>query len=289
MQPTQQDVQLVAQSMGQPTPTPVPAPTPATEPQQVQQPVQPISQDPAPQQPAPQVAQTVEGVQGAPQIPQPIAQEPVSPQPFAQEPVQQPHPVQQPEQQIQPQPQQPAQQSYEDYVNQALAQIGQPTPEPDLKNVDLNSDEAVENWFKEFKTSIIDTVNFETKRKETIANIERNAWDEAFTQYPDLKGNKQVIDAVMNYRVGAHNRGIYLSPVQAAQQLFDSMGRQYQRGVIDNQVHTTIEQVQPNAGSSNPPVAQTMANPQDELAAVRDGGEVALMQVLQGRISNGQL
>lgn len=302
MQPTNDDVQQVAAYMGQPiapAPQPVaqpaPAPEPFHQPQPVQsQPIEPAAPVAQPQQPAADPFATFN------QQPQPQVQSQPGFQyqtPAPQQAVE----VAQPQQQLQPQPETgapapaqqpqpaptPTQQSYEEYVNSIMSTIPEPTPVPKLEDVDTNSLEDVENYFANLKKSIVEEVDISNRRKEAVIRVEQAGWEEAISQYPSLRSNKGLRETIQAIRIGKQNQNVFLSPLQAAQELLNTMGQNYQQGIVDNQVHTTIESVQPMGGGSQ--AVAPIANKDEENRAVEVGGEIALQQILANRINNGLL
>ena len=83
------------------------------------------------------------------------------------------------------------------------------------------------------------------------------------------------------------SKGNAITPTQAAETLLAALQGQYQQGVVDNQVVTTIEQVQPNGGGTT--TVPTTMDSNAALLAVQTGGEQALAQVLEQQIRNGQM
>jgi len=320
MQPSDSDVQLVAQAQGQlqgqfqqpMNPQAAPVQQPYSQPYQAD----PVQQPQPVQQPAPQVLPDYgSGIQGPvpgyqpPQVQQPQEQTPQYQQPqqapvmdpFAgmgiQPPVQQPvaqpqpapqaDPVQQPQAPVAPvqQPQE-TQQSYEERVNNYLKQIPEPAPIPDISKYNGDNDEDVQKFFADFSQSIISQLEQKNERARAVQTMETEVWEEAFKKYPSLRTNKVMRDTVHTIRTGNHVQGKYITPTQAADTFLQGLNQQYNQGVVDSQVQQRIEQVQPMGGQTNAPVQMVSKN--DELLAVQEGGEEALTQILANRFNSGQ-
>jgi len=313
MEPSASDVAAVQAALtGQPAPqAPAPQPQPAqpTQPEQQpqqpaqQQPVQPVQQPSPSQQPAQQqpnndpftslFAQPTEP--GQPQAP---AQQPTQPTEPGQ--VQQPQQVeQQPQQPTQPQPgqvvqpvQQPQQpqapqyQTTEQYLDAVFQGVPQAPAQPDPSKINPDDPEAIKGFFNELVTTAVQQAETNIMRKQTIQNHERNLWEQAFTKYGSLRSNPELRSMVHAIRRAEFDKGIAITPTQAADRLLDTLKAQYQRGVADNQVVTTIEQVQPTGGNGT--AVQTTMDADKALLAVQTGGEQALAQVLDAQIKAGQ-
>lgn len=248
-----------------PKPTP-PAPTTPTEPQPNPQPVQPPTEPVQPVQPlVPNMTPVEPGATPAPATPA----APATPPPVA--------------------PAKPEQyQSYEDYMKTALEGVPTAPEAPDPSTVPQDDPEKI----KEFFTGLMNTAEkrFEAKfeRKNAIQTAEKKAWDEAFGKYETLKTNKNVRDMVHNIRMGYFSKGVAITPTQAAEKLLSSINTSYKQGIADNQVTTTIEQVQPTGGGATPP-ATPGVDKNTMLTQLQTGGEQALMGMLDNEIKNGRL
>lgn len=279
-EPTPQDVAAVAQTLPQmqPTePTPQPAPT-----------QQPATQQPAPQPTAPTdpFAAFAQPTEPAPQ-PQPATPaQPTEPTPDLS--IQAPQPTQPTEPAPQPAtPTEPQYQSYEDYIKSINDGVGQLPEQPDPAKINPDNPEEIKGFFDNLMNTAVARAEQNIERKSAIQNTERRLWDEAFTKYGSLRDNKQLRDMVHNIRMGYFHRNVAITPTQAADELLKSLGNQYQKGVADSQVQTTIESVQPNAGGSTP--IATTADRESVLSSVQSGGEIALAQYLDGEVKAGRL
>lgn len=292
-QPAAQPGQVV-----QPTPAPAPAPQPA-QPAPAQQPAQPTpqpapSQQPAgdpfealftptptevatPQQPAQPPAQPTEPV--APQPTQPTQPQVPTPQP--QQPTGTPEPT------PNPGAQPPAFDSYDDYLKAAL---GNDTPValPDHSKIAPDDEAGIKQFFDDLVDTAVKRAEQKIKQQNAIQATERQLWDAAFDKYGSLKTNKNLRDMVHNIRMGEFRKGNALTPTQAAEKLLDALKAQYNKGVADNTVVTTIESTQPNNGGGGQPVATTL-DKQNVLTAVQEGGETALAAYLDNEVKAGRL
>lgn len=318
MEPTPNDVAAVAATLNQ-QPAPEPAQQPTQTPPAPQQPAPQAPSEPAPTQ-APQPAPQTPTEPGAPTVtPQPapsqqpqdpfatlMASEPQTPpaQP-PQEPAQpaepETPPAQQPTQQTQPtqqqtqptQTQQPATQSdddyqtFEEYINQALGNVEKAPDLPDAGKIDPNDPTAIKGFFDNLVNVAVARATNQYKKSQAIQESERKLWDSAFDKYGSLRTNRKARDLVHNIRMGYFQKGKAITPTQAADILLDSMGQQYRKGMADNQVHTTIEQVQPTAGGGTP--VSTTADRQKILKDVQEGGETALASYLDEEVKAGRL
>jgi hypothetical protein len=147
---------------------------------------------------------------------------------------------------------------------------------------------AIKQFFDDLVNTAVQRSSAEVSRQQAIQLAERGLWDKAFEKYGSLRVNKPLRDMVHSIRMGYFQRGQAITPTQAADKLLDAMKNQYQRGVADSQVHTTIEQVQPNSGGSaaQPPTSMDAAS---TLEAVQTGGEVALAEILDAEIKAGRM
>lgn len=295
MEPTPAEVAAVQATLP-PAPQPTPA-APVQEPpvQQQPEPAQPpVVPNQAPAEPAPQPQAPAEpsdpfaslfadSAPVEPAAPQQPSQQPVEPQPT-------PQPANQPVEPAQPaaapaQPEQP--QTYEEYMEGVLKGVPKPPEMPDPGKINPDSPEDIKGFFDNLMATAEARVEAKIERKSAIQTAETKAWNEAFVAYPTLKSNKKVRDMVHNIRMGYFQRGIAITPAQAAKELVDSLSNSYKQGVADNTVTTTIESVQPQGGSSTP--TPTTLERQDVLVAVQDGGEEALAAILDNEIQNNRL
>lgn len=267
-EPSQADIAAVSQAINQPA--------------QVQQPTaEPVIPQVTPQEPAPQEAPQEPPVQTPQEPSDPFAQ-------FAQ-------PQEQPTEPIQPaEPAQPQEQpkndyqSYEDYMNEVLKDVPQIQDTPDPNSVSPDDPESLKKFFDDLVNTAVQKASAEVARKSAVQAKERALWDEAFDKYGSIKTNKNLRDMVHNIRIGYFNRGIAITPKQAADKLLESLGNQYKQGVADNQVVTTIENVQPNTGGSVNEVPTT-ADRDKMLESLQTGGEAALAAMLDAKIKAGNL
>jgi len=289
MEPSAQDVAAVAQAMGQPAPqAPQPVQQPVQEPAQ-QQPAQPTPQaapsqqqgDPfatlftQPTEPAAPTAQPAQPTQPTEVTPTQQPQQPVEPS--------QPAPQAQPQQPVQPQaqPQAPQTQTYEQYLDSVLQGIPEPAAQPDPAQVNPDDPEAIKGFFNELVSTAVQQAEANLARKQAIQNSENKLWNQAFDKYGSLRTNTKLRDMVHAIRRTEFARGNAITPTQAAETLLTALQGQYQQGVADNQVVTTIEQVQPNGGGST--TVPTTMDADKALLAVQTGGETALAQILDAQ------
>lgn len=278
-EPTPTDVAMVAAAMdGTPQPAPQPQPqTPAPEPAQQPQPVTP---QPAPsQQPTDPMASLFASEPGQPtEPPTPQPQQPTEPvQPAPQAPAQMPAPVDEA----------PTFETYDEYIARVTAGVPVVPDQPDPSKINPDDPEAIKGFFDELINTAVTKAQAETQKSTAIQTAERRAWDEAFEFSPTLKSNKKLRDIVHNIRVANFQRGVALTPIQAAQQLLEISGASYNKGVADNQVITTYEAVQPNGGGSGTPI-ETSLDKDSTIKAVQDGGESALAGILDREIKAGR-
>lgn len=290
MEPSAQDIAAVSQMLGEaPQPQPTPAPTPqvvpdpqptAPQPQAPQQqPTQPVSQPAPTQQPQDPFStlfqpteQPAPVEQPAPQAPQQAPQEPVAPV----APVEQPAP--QPQEQYQ---------SFEEYMDSVTQGIGEEPTVPDPNKIDPNDEAGIKNFFDDLVNTAVAKAEQKTQRNQAIQNSERSLWDSAFDKYGSLRENKQLRDMVHSIRMGEFQRGVAITPTQAADRLLNALQSQYQKGVADNAVVTTIQDVQPNGGGSAP--IQTTTDMDNVYTRIQTGGETALADYLDGQIKAGNI
>lgn len=291
MEPTAADVAAVSSAIGQPqapapqaapqAPEPVAQPAPQAQPQQ--QPSEPTAQ-PAPTSQPQDPFSTLFTQPAEPQQPQP--QQPT-------EPVTTPQPTQptEPSQPTTTQPQEPAPQeqyqTFEQYMESITADLPAAPEAPDPSKIDPNDEAGIKTFFDDLVNTAVERASAETKRNSAIQNNERNLWEGAFQKYGTLRDNTGLRDMVHSIRMASFHKGVAMTPTQAADQLLTVLKNQYQQGVADNQVVTTIQNVQPNGGGGQP-----VATTQDQnqvLTSVQTGGEVALANYLDGQIKAGNL
>lgn len=281
-QPTPTDVQAVDAFLGnQPAPEPAPQmqpaqPTPQAAP--TQEPSDPFASlfasEPTPTEAPAQPTQPQE--QPTEPTPQPTDTTPTEPQPTPQEPAQTPAP--QPTQEYE---------TYDEYIARVTANVPPAPTQPDPETINADDPQAIKGFFDELVNTAVKRSNSEVARQGAIQAAERNAWDAAFDKYGSLRSNKQLRDTVHTMRMGYFQRGIALSPTQAADKLLESLGQERRAGAAGAQVVTTYEQVQPNSGGSGAPVT-TNLDKQSTLEAVQTGGETALAEIIDAQIRAGK-
>lgn len=277
-EPSQADIALVSAAIGgEPAPQPAPASVAAPEAQPAA-PATPTDPFAAFTQPTEPVAPVAPTTPTQPTEPVTTPQQPITPVETPQ-----PTPVVTPEA-----PKEEQYQSYEDYMNSVLANVPKAPDTPDPASVDPDDPAAIKNFFDDMVKTVKSQVKEETSRTQAIQASERALWEESFNEYGSLRTNKPLRDLVHNIRMGYFQRGVAITPLQAANELLKSMGNQYKQGVADNQVVTTIEQVQPNAGGTGAPVATTL-DAANVLESLQTGGEDALAKFLDGEVKAGRL
>lgn len=152
---------------------------------------------------------------------------------------------------------------------------------PDASKVNPDSPEGIQQFFTDLMTTAEQRFEAKAARNNAIQNAEKQAWEAAFTKYGSLRTNTQLRDMVHAIRMNEFNRGVAISPTDAAERLLGALQQQYRQGVADNQVVTTIESTQPVGGSSTP--VQTTADKDRDLLSVQTGGETALAQILDAQ------
>lgn len=292
MEPTQQDIAAVnAHLTGNPAPQPQPAPQPTQPTEPTQQPTQP-TEPVAP--PTPQPQQPTEPSQPA----QPNqSNEPGDPFAtlFTQEAVQ-PTPPQQPaqlQQTAQPtaQPTQPNGEDYQSFDDYIKSITGEPQQQPNTPNLaELNQDDpqAIQQFFEQWGESIYQRATSDVRREFALRAKEEQVWNEAFEKYPSIKSNKNLRDMIHNIRMGSFNRGVAMTPVQAAEQLLKGMNMQYRQGMADQQVQTTIQSTQPNGGGGVEVIPQQPGG-NTSLVQAAQGNEADLVAALDAQIKAGNL
>lgn len=265
-EPSPSDIEAVSNAIGVPTVVPD---TPVAEP--VAQPVQPAPAEPAADPFA---------AFGAPAEPSQPVTAPTPPS----------EPTPQPQQPVEPQQSAPQDnyQSYEDYMNEVLKDVPKPNDVPNPNDISPDDPEGLKKFFDDLVNTAVAKATSEISRKTALQSKERALWDEAFDKYGSLKTKPQLRDMVHNIRMGYFNRGIAITPKQAADKLLESLGNQYKQGVADNQVVTTIESVQPTGGGSGNQ-APTSMDRNEMLTSLQTGGETALAEMLDAQIKAGKL
>lgn len=280
-EPTPADVSSVDQFLGgSPTSEPAAqmqpaAPTPQAAP--TQEPSDPFASlfasEPTPTEPASPVTQPTEPT------PQPTESTPTEPQ--------------QPTPQVEQQPVLPQAapteeyETFDEYMARVTANVPQAPVQPDPEQIDPNDPTAIKGFFDELVNTAVQRSNTEIARKTAMQTAERQAWDDAFDKYGSLRDNKQLRDTVHTIRMGYFQRGIALTPTQAADKLLESLGQERRAGAAGAKVVTTYEQVQPNGGGSGAPISTTL-DKQSTLEAVQTGGETALADILDAQIKAGK-
>jgi hypothetical protein len=254
------------------------------------------TQNPAPQPAAdPFAAITQEQLPTAPPTETPPAEPPVQAPPTETPPVEAP-PVETPPTETPPtetppvEPPAPAEQyqSYEEYLDSVLGKAKEDPQPPNPAEINPDDPEAIKAFFDNLLTTAEQRIEAKIARKEAIQRAEKKVWDEAFAKYPTLKSNQNVRDMVHNIRMGYFQRGEAITPLQAAEKLLSSLNSSYKQGIVDNQVVTKIEEVQPQGGGTITPPT-TGADKDTVLKAVQDGGEDALRDFLNTEIQNNRL
>ena len=279
-EPTTQDIAAVnAHLTGQPAPA---------EPAAQMQP-EPVTSQPAPtQEPSDPFASLFASEPAAQTDPTPAAptepSQPTEPTPQPQQPVE---PQSAPQE---PAPQQPAQEyeTFDEYMARVTANVPAAPVQPDPEQVDPNDPVAIKGFFDDLVNTAVQRSNHEIARKTAMQTAEKQAWDTAFDKYGSLRTNKALRDTVHTIRMGYFQRGIALTPTQAADKLLESMGQERRAGAAGAQVVTTYEQVQPNGGGSGAPVPTNLDN-KTVLERVQTGGETALADILDAEIKAGRL
>lgn len=185
------------------------------------------------------------------------------------------------------QPAEPKYQTYEEYMASIIGDLPEAVSQPDPEQIDPNDPEAIKNFFGDLVKAAVEQTKTETARQEAIRNAEKNGWDDAFNKYGTLRENKQLRDMVHHIRMGYFNQGVALTPSQAAEKLLDSLGAERRAGAASTKVVTTIEEVQPNGGSSTP--METTLDRDNTLESLQTGGETALANFLDKQIKAGKL
>lgn len=304
MQPTEPspaDVAMVEAAIGgQPAAPPAAPAAPAAPQPQPQPPAQPAPAQPQMQpapvtpQPAP-TSQPLDPFAALMESPTPAAAPP-APQPTA-PPTPQPQPPTEPAQPA-PTPAEPPvtppvqgeeeYQSFKDYMDTVGGEVGQPAEQPDPSKIDPNDPAAIKGFFDELINTAVSRANQATQRNQVIQATERRLWDEAFGKYGSLRQNKPLRDMVHSIRMGYFQRNLAITPIQAADKLLNAMKGEYNKGVADSAVVSTIEDVQPQGGGTGTPVPTTL-DKDNALLAVQTGGEEALANILDAEIKAGNL
>lgn len=285
MEPSAQDVAAVAAALGG---QPVPAPAPAQ-----QQPVQPTPQPTPSQQPAEPVqpTQTAQPTEPSDPFASLFASEPVAAPAQPTQPTEPVAPVQptavpaepgQPAAPVQPtEPVAPKQQTYEEYIDSITSGVPKAPVRPDPMAINPDDPTAIKGFFDDMFVAAKAEFKAEYARDEAIRVSENNLWNEAMDKYGSLRSNKELRGMVHAIRMDEFNRGIAITPTQAADRLLAALKGQYNKGVADNQVVTTIEQVQPTGGGGT--TIPTSIDSDKALLAVQTGGETALAQILDAQ------
>lgn len=277
-EPSAADVALVAASMGQVSPQETAPVTPVAD-------MQPAPVTPQPSPTSQQASDPFASLFATPEPVAPVVAEPVAPSQV--QPTEVVAPV---APAIAPVVSAPVDdfQSYDDYMKQALANVPPAPILPDVEQIDPNNPEAIKTFFDELVNTAVTRAESNSARKDAIQQTERKLWDESFNKYGTLRENIPLRDMVHNIRMGYFNRGIAITPTQAADKLLESLGSQYKQGVADGAVITTIEDVQPNGGNTGAPVA-TSLDRENVLTSIQTGGEQALAAYLDVEVKAGRL
>ena len=208
--------------------------------------------------------------------------QPTEPTPQPQQPTET-----QPTPQAQPVAQEETYETYDEYVARVTANVPALPAQPDPEQIDPNDPQAIKGFFDELVNTAVQRSNTEVARKTAMQTAERQAWDDAFDKYGSLRSNKQLRDTVHTIRMGYFQRGVALTPTQAADKLLESLGQERRAGAAGAQVVTTYEQVQPNGGGSGAPVPTELDN-KNIMEQVQTGGETALAEILDAQIKAGK-
>ena len=272
-EPTPTDVAAVADAIGeQPVAEPVAAPPEPTAPEV------PTPEPATPSDPFAQFGKPTEPAKPAEPTPQPQQSTDPEPTPQPSQPVEPSKPV----------AEEPTYQSYEDYMNSVLKDVPKTPETPDSSKISPDDPQAIKSFFDELVNTAVTKAEQSTAKKQAIQSSERRLWDESFDKYGTLKTNKNLRDMVHSIRMGHFQRGIAITPTQAADKLLESLGSQYKQGVADSSVVSTIQNVQPTGGQSGAPVSTSLGT-ESELNAVQTGGEQALADLLDARIKADNL
>lgn len=298
MEPTAADVAAIqsnldgAQPISQPAPQQAPQVAPQVEPQAPQPQAQPQAPQQQPTQPVAQPAPTSQ--------PQDPFSTLFAPAPAEQQPTQQPEqvPTQQPQQPVEPQVQPPVQQApvqnpapqyqtFDEYMESVTQGVGEEVATPDPSKIDPNDEAGIKSFFDDLVETAVKKASQATARTTAIQNVERQLWDEAMGKYGSLRSNKDLRDMVHAVRMNEFNKGIAITPTQAADRVLEALQKQYNRGVADNQVVTTIQSVQPTGGGGTD--VQTTSDMDNVYTQIQNGGETALAAFLDTQVKNGKL
>lgn len=288
-EPTPADIAAVSAHLGTPAPAPTPTPEPAPAPAQMQ-PEAPASQPAPSSQPSDPFASLFASEPAAPTQPVEPSTTPVEPSQPAPEQAPQPTPQPTPA----PQPLDDVSvpltdyETYDEYMARITKGVPQAPAMPDAEKVDPNDPASIKGFFDDLVTTAVAQAEAKMQRQTAIQTSEKRLWDAAMDKYGTLKTNKEVRDMVHNIRIANFQRGIAMTPTQAADRLLDALQKQYNKGVADNQVVTTYEQVQPTGGQSGAPIPTTL-DTKSALESVQNGGETALAELLDREIKAGRL
>ena len=125
---------------------------------------------------------------------------------------------------------------------------------PSTDSIDTDDPAAVQKFFADYAANIrsaaIEEAMVKFRAETRATSIENQNWQIAFKKYSDLTTNQQLRDSVQAIREFNFQRGIAMTPEQAADILYSPRGSEYQRGIADSAVTTTIQEVQPVNGGS---------------------------------------
>lgn len=178
-------------------------------------------------------------------------------------------------------------QSYDAYMGSILAGVPKAPDAPDPSKINADSPEEIKAFFDNMFSAAEQRIEAKIERKNAIQTAEKKVWEEAFVTYPTLRTNQGVRDMVHNIRMGFFQRGVAITPSQAAKKLVDSLSDSYKKGIADNSVISTIESVQPQGGTSTP--VATSLDKEQVMTSVQTGGEGALAQILDAEIKAGRM
>lgn len=300
-EPSPADVAAVdAHLNNQPAPVATPPATPQATPAPAQQPAQPTPQPAPTSQPAGDPFESLFATPPAtppaappttpPATPPPSQPTEPVPTPQPQQPVETPQPTPAPGTVVEPTatPPEDNYETYEDYMKSVVGDLDTAPQLPDHSKIAPDDEAGIKNFFDDLVNTAVARAKQETARTNAIQVKERTLWDAAFDKYGSLRTNKNLRDMVHNIRMGHFQKGIAITPTQAADKLLDALKAEHQRGVADNTVVTTIESTQPQGGGSGQPVPTTL-DKETVLTAVQTGGETALASYLDTEIKAGRM
>lgn len=241
-------------------------------------PIAPVA--PAAPEPVAPIAPTP-GISNSPApIPEPIAA-PVEPAPA---------PAEVPLEPAAPQPAptalpttEPKKLTYEEYLDSLVGDI--PTVElPKPTDVPADDPDGLVKFFDDYGNKLMERMAQEQQRTTRIQEAEAKGWGDAFAKYPEIKDNAKLRDIVQNIRVGAFQNNQSMTPLEASEQLVDTLHNEYRKGQDDQRVTTQIVASQPLGGGSTAPVASTV-----NYQALQDGGRNEAVNQIEALMRDGKI